>query len=63
MAVVLFEDSADPRDMLNSKLEHDQLHWSLAHLIVLIQIAVCGERDNGRTVCPVNLLLDGGGEL
>ena len=39
MAVVLLEHSTNPRHMLNGKLEHDQLHGRLGHLVVLIQVA------------------------
>ena len=36
MAIVLLEDAADPRDVLDCKFEHHQLHWCLGHLVVLV---------------------------
>ena len=40
MSVVLFQHTTDPWDVLNSKLEHDQLHGSLAHHVEVLQEAV-----------------------
>ena len=40
MAIVLLQDPADPGDVLNGKLEHDQFHRCLAHLVILLQVAL-----------------------
>ena len=37
--VVLLEHATDPRDVLDGKLEHDQLHRSLAHHVEVFQEA------------------------
>ena len=40
MSIILLQHPADPGGVLYGKLEHDQLHWSLGHLVILIQVAV-----------------------
>ena len=64
VAIVLLEHSTDARNMLNGKFEHHQLHWCLAHLVVLLQVAR-GERGMATTpnTNAQRSLLNGGCEL
>jgi len=39
VTIVLLENSTHARDVLDSELEHDQVHRSFTYLIILVQIS------------------------
>ena len=42
MSIVLFENTADPRNVLDSKLEHDEWHGCFTDLVELAQVKLHG---------------------
>ena len=50
VSVVLLQDATDARDVLDGKLEHDQLHRSLAHDVEVLQETAPHAHDSSTSV-------------